>query len=38
MLYEGLGEYAPDALISSLLRDEPALSLLGRDEQKGCWV
>jgi hypothetical protein len=38
MLYEGLGDYAPHALISSLLRDEPALSLLGRYEQKGCWV
>ena len=38
MLDEGLGDDAPDALISSLLRDEPALSMVGRDKQKGCWV
>jgi hypothetical protein len=31
-------KYAPDAIIYSLLRDEPALYMLGRCEQKGCWV
>ncbi len=38
MLYEGLGDYAPDALISDMLVDEPAIYMLGRCEQKGCWV
>jgi hypothetical protein len=38
MLYEGLGDYAPDALISDMLIDEPAIYMLGRCEQKGCWV
>ena len=38
MLDAGLGDYAPDALIYDMLRDEPALYLLGRYEQKGCWV
>jgi hypothetical protein len=38
MLYEGLGDDAPDALICDMLRDEPALSMVGRYEQKGCWV
>src|SRR2546423_1359446 len=38
MLYEGLGDYAPDAIIYDMLIDEPAMYLLGRCEQKGCWV
>lgn len=38
MLYAGLGDYAPDALIYDMLRDEPVIYLLGRYEQKGCRV
>ena len=38
MLYAGNGDYAPDAIIYDMLRDEPAIYLLGRYEQKGCWV
>jgi len=38
MLYAGLGDYAPDAIIYSMLIDEPAIYMLGRYEQKGCWV
>lgn len=29
---------APDAIIYYMLRDEPAIDLLGRYEQKGYWV
>ena len=38
MLYEGLGDDAPDAIIYYMLIDEPAIYMLGRCEQKGCWV
>jgi len=38
MLYAGNGDDAPDAMIYSMLRDELAIYLLGRYEQKGCWV
>lgn len=38
MLDEGLGDDAPDALISDMLRDEPAISMVGRYEQKGYWL
>src|SRR6266567_7124210 len=29
-------KYAPDAIIYSMLIDEPAMYMLGRCEQKGC--
>ena len=38
MLYAGNGDYAPDAIIYDMLIDEPAIYMLGRCEQKGCWV
>jgi len=38
MLYAGNGDHAPDAIIYDMLIDEPAIYLLGRYEQKGCWV
>ena len=38
MLYAGKGDYAPDAIIYDMLIDEPAIYMLGRCEQKGCWV
>ncbi|HJT55403.1 MAG TPA: hypothetical protein VJ761_02820 [Ktedonobacteraceae bacterium] len=38
MLYEGLGDDAPNAIIYAMLVDEPAIYMLGRCEQKGCRV
>jgi hypothetical protein len=38
MLYAGNDDYAPDAIIYDMLIDEPVIYLLGRCEQKGCWV
>ncbi len=38
MLCAGNGDYAPDAIIYYMLIDEPAIYMLGRYEQKGCWV
>ena len=38
MLYAGNGDYAHDAMIYYMLIDELAIYMLGRYEQKGCWV
>jgi hypothetical protein len=38
MLYAGNGDYAPDGIIYYMLIDEPAIYMLVRYEQKGCWV
>ena len=35
ILYAGNGDYAPDAIIYSMLIDKPAIYMLGRCEQKG---